>query len=407
MSTLAALPRMRPKGFLVGVGAAALAGVFAPGEAGAQSSVSAQGFGYPLGQLSSRAIGLGGSTAELDPVTTRNPAALSAWGRSGLHLQYDPEFRRVVAFGGEDRTLAARFPLIAGAMQISRTLTAGLSISTLLDRTYTTRSAQTQIVNGEELHSLTLFSSAGGLNDVRLGLAYMASPRLRFGVGGHVVTGENRVRVSTVFDREGYVPLERESEVSYNGTALSAGVTWQPGLDLALGLSGRLEGSLRASRAGTSLRTGRLPSRAGLSIAYTGIAGAVLSAGTDFEQWSAIEGLGSEDVRAQDTQEYGLGAEVEGPRVKGSVVALRGGFRWRSLPFGVPSTAFDGAPGVGDGMLWARERSYSIGVGIPLANVGGLHRAGLDIAAQRATRSGFGEVAERAWTLSVGLAVRP
>ena len=81
--------------------------------AGAQGSLSGLGFGYPTGQLSTRAIGIGGSSGELDPVTPRNPAALSSWGRSGLHLQYDPEYKRVSAAGGIDRTLEARFPLIA------------------------------------------------------------------------------------------------------------------------------------------------------------------------------------------------------------------------------------------------------------------------------------------------------
>ena len=80
-------------------------------DASAQGSLSGLGFGYPTGQLSTRAMGLGGSTGELDPVTPRNPASLSSWGRSGLHLQYDPEYKRVSAFGGADRTLEARFPV--------------------------------------------------------------------------------------------------------------------------------------------------------------------------------------------------------------------------------------------------------------------------------------------------------
>src|SRR5687768_7894137 len=118
------------------------------GQLGAQGSLSGLGFGYPTGQLSTRALGIGGSTGELDPVTPRNPAALSSWGRSGLHLQYDPEYKRISASGGEDRTLEARFPLIAASLQVSRSLAAGISISTLLDRTFSTRSAQTLDVGG-------------------------------------------------------------------------------------------------------------------------------------------------------------------------------------------------------------------------------------------------------------------
>lgn len=375
--------------------------------AGAQGSLSGLGFGYPTGQLSTRAIGIGGSTGELDPVTPRNPAALSTWGRSGLHLQYDPEYKRVSASGGIDRTLEARFPLIAAGTQLSRSLSVGASISTLLDRTFTTRSAETQIISGTELHSLTTYSSAGGLNDVRLGVAYTVSPTFRVGLAGHVVTGENRVNISTIFDRDGFLPLQRQSEVSYNGTSLSAGATWLSGKDLAIGVSGRLGSALRAARADTVLRTGRLPSRAGVSVAYTGLAGAVFSAGADFEQWSSMNGLGSEDVRARDTREYGIGAEVEGPRVRGSVVAMRGGLRWRTLPFGVAATRFGDVTGGDAPSLWVKERAWAFGAGVPLANVGGLSRAALDIAVQSASRSGPPGISERGWTLSVGLAVRP
>ena len=389
--------------------AATLALLASAPDAAAQGSLSGLGFGYPTGQLSTRAMGLGGSTGELDPVTPRNPASLSSWGRSGLHLQYDPEYKRVSAFGGADRTLEARFPLIAAGTQISRKLSAGVSISTLLDRTFTTRSAATQIISGTELHSLTTYNSAGGLNDVRLGVAYTIAPGIRVGLGGHVITGENRVQILTVFDRDGFLPLERQSEVSYNGTSLSAGATWLTGRDFAIGLSGRLESSLRATRSDSTLRTGRLPSRAGLSVAYTGLAGAVLSAGANFEQWSSMDELGSEDVVAQDIYDYGIGVEVEGPRVRGSVVALRGGFKARTLPFGVMtpvSLPGDIDPGP-QTASWVKERAWSFGAGVPLANVGGLSRAALDVALQSAARSGLSGISERGWTLSVGLAVRP
>jgi len=383
------------------LGIAFLLGVSLAKPAVAQGSLSGLGFGYPTGQLSTRAMVIGGSTGDLDPVTPRNPASLSSWGRAGLHLQYDPEYKRVSASGGVDRTLEARFPLIAAGTQLSRTVSIGASISTLLDRTFETRSAETQTINGTELHSLTSYRSAGGLNDVRLGVAYAFSPKFRIGLGGHVVTGENRVNISTVFDRDGFLPLERVSEVSYNGTAVSAGATWLSGEDIAIGVSGRLESDLRANRNDSTLRTGRLPSRFGISAAYTGVAGAVFSAGADFEQWSAMDGFGSDDVRARDTRDYGLGVEIEGPRVRGSVVALRGGYRWRSLPFG---DADDATPASTN---WIDERAWSLGAGVPLANVSGLSRATLDLAIQNASRTGTPGVRERGWTLSVGLAVRP
>src|SRR5688572_27347162 len=84
----------------------------------AQGTLSGQGFGYPPGQLSTRALAVGGANAELDPVSPRNPAAVSSWGSPGLHLQYDPEFRQVSVTGDGDRTMTARFPIISGATRL-------------------------------------------------------------------------------------------------------------------------------------------------------------------------------------------------------------------------------------------------------------------------------------------------
>jgi hypothetical protein len=378
----------------------AAAVIGAPTPADAQSSIGAQGFGYPPGQVSTRALGLGTSMAELDPVSPRNPASLARWGRSGLYLQYDPEFRRVTAAGERDGTVNIRFPLIGGATRITSKLSAGISISTLLDRTFTTESSETQVVGGSDLTATTLFQSAGGLNDVRLGVAYEVTPRFSVGLGGHVVTGENRIRIATQFDRDDFLQLNEQSEVNYSGTAFSGGLNWLPGGDFVIAGSMRLEGALRANRSEETLDDGRLPARAGVSVAYTGVTGAVFAAGLNWEQWSRMS-LGSSNVRAQDTREIGLGVEVEGPRLRGAIVAFRGGFRDRGLPFGIsddgdePFTRF------------ARERAFSLGTGIPLATVGGASRAMLDLGIQRASRSGAPGVSERAWTLSLGLAVRP
>ena len=372
------------------------------GPAEAQGSVGAQGFGFPPGQLSTRAIGLGAAIAELDPVSPRNPAAVARWGRPGLYMQYDPEFRRVESAAGRDGTLNVRFPLIGGATRVHRRLSAGIMISTLLDRTYTNQSSSVQQVEGSELTASTLYQSAGGLNDVRLALAYELSPQLSVGLAGHVVTGENRVTIATTFDRDGFLPVTQQSEVNYSGTAFSAGVNWLPGNDFAIAGSMRLEGSLRASRNEVTVDAGRLPSRAGVSLAYAGVPGAAFAVGANWEQWSRI-GLGSSNVRGQDTREIGVGVEVEGPRFRSAIVALRGGFRARGLPFGVTTVS----PTDAVETSFASEEAISLGAGIPLATFGGVSRAVFDLGVQRASRTGIAGIRERAWTLSLGLAVRP
>jgi hypothetical protein len=364
------------------------------GAAHAQGTLGGQGFGYPPGQLSTRAIGQGGANAELDPLTPRNPGAVSLWGRAGLHLQYDPEIRNVDAGAGAERTLVARFPLLSVGTPLIDRLSASVSISALLDRTYTTSVTDEQLIDGEPMVSTSTVESGGGVNDVRLALAWAFRQSFRVGIAGHVATGENRVRLTTTFDRPGFAPVLQASEVSYTGTTVSAGFTWLPIEDLSVGASGRLEGSLRATRNDSTLATGRFPSRAGVSLVYGGIAGATLAAGANWEQWSALDPIGSAAVVTNDTREIDVGAEVDGPRFRGSIVSLRAGGRWRTLPFEAAGSA-------------VREQGISGGFGIPLANVGGAPRAVVDLAVQRSARSGPSGIRETAWTMSFGLTIRP
>jgi hypothetical protein len=96
----------------------------------------------------------------------------------------------------------------------------------------------------------------------------------------------------------------------------------------------------------------------------------------------------------RDAPEYMLGVEALGPRLGDVPTLFRLGGRQRTLPFGLAGAE-------------VRERAYSAGAGLPFA--GG--RALFDLALQRAARSLEGtttvDARERAWTVSVGLTVRP
>jgi len=67
--------------------------------ASAQAALSTQGFGFPTGQLSSRAWGTGGSIAEVDPLSPVNPATLSMIGTRLINFQIEPEYRSVSSSG--------------------------------------------------------------------------------------------------------------------------------------------------------------------------------------------------------------------------------------------------------------------------------------------------------------------
>jgi hypothetical protein len=59
----------------------------------AQGTLGAQGFGYPPGQLSVYSRAVGGATAEEDPLSPINPAAIAFLQRGGLYLQSEQENR--------------------------------------------------------------------------------------------------------------------------------------------------------------------------------------------------------------------------------------------------------------------------------------------------------------------------
>jgi hypothetical protein len=96
-------------------------------------------------------------------------------------------------------------------------------------------------------------------------------------------------------------------------------------------------------------------------------------------------------VHITDGWDTGVGADVLGPQLAGHPLQLRAGGRWRTLPFGVGTSA-------------VKEKSYSIGAGTLIAR----GRAAIDVAGIHSTRDASGVAAtESAWTVSVGLTIRP
>ena len=372
------------------------------GTVGAQGNLSTFGFGYPPGQLSARAVGTGGAIGEVDPISTLNPAALINWGGSAVYFQIEPEFRRVDVAGGTDRTTTARYPLTGGALTLGTRWRLGVSASTLLDRSWATTVPTTHQIGDDAVEATTTFRSEGAINDVRLALAWTPRPWLRLGLGAHALTGQNRLSVIDVFDdTASYEPLRQDTTISYRGTAVSGGVEARLGRVASVAASMRLGGPVRAESNDASLARGSAPNRFGVSVAYLGLANSVIAVRTSYDKWTALQSLGGPGLRATDSWDTSVGADVAGPRLGGDrVIMLRAGGRWRTLPFAVPAVA-EGATAGGRAV---RERSLAVGAGTALAR----GRAAFDLGLVRASRDAAGlAVDERAWILSVGLSVRP
>ena len=206
----------------------------------AQGSLSTQGFGYPGGQLSTRAFGAGGALADFDPNSPINPAALALGMRGSVYAQYDPEFRSVTAANGSASTTTSRFPVLSVTGTFGEA-TFGLSFSNLLDRTWTNVYLDTQSVSGRAVPSHITALSSGGISDIRAAVSYRISDKLHLGLGVHVFPGENRTLLGRDFDDSLQIGSFTEANIyNFTGSAFSVGVLATPLPHLNVGASARV-----------------------------------------------------------------------------------------------------------------------------------------------------------------------
>lgn len=372
-----------------------------PAAARAQGTLSTQGFGYPTGQMSTRTLGTGGALAEIDPLSVTNPATLINLGASALYFQAEPEYRTIRVGGSSDRSTIARYPLVAAGVPLTPTLFAGLSVSNLLDRSFETVARGSQVVGGTTVNSTNTFKSDGAIGDLRLALSWAPRPWLHLGLAGHAISGDNKLSSSQNFDSTAYQGILDTVTVTYVGNAYSGGVEVYTGRSAVLAASYRRGGPLSLKHGDSTLSSARVPDRLALSAAYLGIRGTSIAVRSAKEQWTDLRGLGSAGLPISEGWDTSVGADVLGPRFAGSSLQLRGGVRWRTLPFDARPILTSGGFGPS---AKVSEKSYSFGAGTLLAR----GRAALDLAAIRATRSSAATaVEENAWTLSFGVTVRP
>lgn len=380
------------RAWIFGVAAAVLAGR----SLAAQGNVSTLGFGYPPGQLSTRAEGSAGAFGELDGESPLNPAALSTWGPLGIHFQYDPEFRSVKASGQTENTTTSRFPVFSAGIPIGH-FVIGLSASTLLDRTWLVNLTQTlppEPGDASGTTATTTYKSTGGITDLQFGAAWSATPWLAVGAAFHAFTGQNQILESvnvtdTVTNR--YQPSNYLSTISYGGEAVSVGVEFKPAQFLTLAGSYRSGGTvLIKSGDSTNLAHNSMPARAGGSVMFSGISGVLIAGRVDWEGWSALNALGSGDLTARDGVGWAIGTDIQGPTVAGRVITLRLGGGRRPLPY-----IFDAVS--------INETDLGGGIGVPF----GRGRATLDLSINHYWRTEVAGVNETAYIFSTGLTIRP
>lgn len=386
-------------------GSVALLALVASSPLAAQGTVASQGFGYPIGQLGSRASATVGAFTEFDETTPLNPSALLGWQNAGVHFQYEPEFRTTNAGGATIRTAINRVPVVLAALPLGQRATIALSLSSLLDRTWSTDVVNRRLVGAESLYVNDISSSDGGMNDIRVAGAFRIRSWLDVGVGAHAIVGLDRFNQTVLLSRTDprtttttsteFSPYGQSADIRFSGSAFSAGATIRPMRQLQLAVSARRGESVTLTRRDSTVATGRVPDRLGAGLTWQLVPRTIVAADADWTGWSSLAPLSTQS-KPQDALGLSIGVETPGPRLAGRAITVRGGFRHRELAYNAPT----GTSGGTTTFEQVRENSVGLGLSAPFA----YDRALIQIYGQRALRS---VAAEKSFTFGVGVSIRP
>ncbi len=365
--------------------------MLASGRAFAQGTLSAQGLGFPLSQLSTHAKTMGGALGEVDPLSPLNPAAIGLLNYAFIMIQAEPEYRKVRVGDRTISTTISRFPLFMGALPLGSRWAVSAAASTLLDRTWETTVRDTQLVSGDSVLSTVTERSEGSITDLRLALSYAPRPWLRLGVAGHALTGSDVLQTLRTFDDTlRFITDGQRNVLGFGSNALSVGALTIWPRRGAVGVTYRRGGTMRTYRGDVTVGEGAAPDHVGISLVYLGIRGSSLAVRAAKDNWSNLEGM-AQTLNIHEGWDVGVGGDVTGPRFGSSAIGLRLGGRWRTLPFSVDATP-------------VKEHTWSGGFSLP---IGARRAVELNMGLLRASRTAGPGLSEHSWTLSTGFGIRP
>lgn len=358
----------------------------------AQGSLGALGFGYPVNGVSTRTSGTAGAFGDIDPLSPVNPASLGGTRQTVLSAQAEPEHRTLTVGNVREKTSSQRIPLLAMIFPARGGVAVGLSARGFLDRSYTTTTSGTAVLDGNTLTTREQLTMRGAIGDIRAAVGWQIGNWARVGLGGHIFTGENTAeRIRTFADTLQFGSTLDSSRATYIGTAVTLGGEVRLFKGLSAAASYRSGNRLEARIRDTTRASGSVPSRLGAVLRYDGIPGSSFAVGFEQVGWSDMQPMASARTNASDAFNYYGGAEVAGPRFRGVPILLRAGYARNELPFSLSASR-------------VTETRIAGGLGLPIAR----EAATIDLSVQRANRLLTGSsTKESAWLLGIGLQIRP
>jgi hypothetical protein len=374
---------------------AAVAALAAASRAAAQDSVfGIRGLGFLDHSVSARSAAAGDALAMFDPEVTLNPASLAAWRATSGWAVAEGSRRSFDPGSGALSLTATRFPVIGFAGVLGPRVVLAVTASDFLDRNWSVEQTDTVAPRGTPVVATDRTRSLGGVTDLRAAMAYRTSI-FTFGVGLHALTGSTVTTVDRTFpDDSSYRAFTQQQNTSYSGVGISLGMLVSPVAKLLAGASVRFSGRLRATTGDTAASV-PMPVELNVGAAYQPVAGVTVSGTVGRAGWgTAADALAAAgQARSRDVWSFGIGAEAAMLRLGRGLLPLRLGYRWRQLPFPIPSAA---------GVIPLSEHAVTGGLGFDTA--GG--RATVDLGLDSGSRTA-GALSESFTTLYVSLAIRP
>lgn len=361
----------------------------------AQSSMfGIRGLGFPGRPLTPRTRATGGSFGLFDPESDLNPAAIASQTAVTAGFVLAPTRRHWEAPAGTASIRETRFPLIyVGGPVPGSKLGVGISIGSYADRDFRLASIDTVTIRGQPVETSDTLSSLGGLSEIRIASGVMLGSKTGIGGGFYFITGSSRVDARRHFADTTFAPLRQTAELSYHGIGFSLGITHQLTPAIRLAATVRSDAKAKVDLDSTRAYTVDLPFTFAAGIQARASNRLTLAASGTYRTWSGANSdfLAQGAPGSRNTLELNAGGEYARNLRRPSRLPVRLGVRYADIPFPIKE---GGKP---------KEFSISAGTGTRFAQ----ERGGVDLTLEQAWRSEGSAYKERAFTLILGLSIRP
>ena len=340
------------------------------------SQFSVRGLGVPGRWESVRARTAAGAFGPFDPRSSVADVSLADALQLTATAVEATTYRRAEIGGTQDDLRSSRFPFMGLAGPVTRRVVVGGGFATYLDRTYSIVTRDSQMLRGAYASYTDRIGNDGAVADLRFAAAARLASWIAIGAGAHILSGSSRQTAQRVYDDTTFLGTTQTAVVRYDGFGISGSVALDPVRSVRIVGYARSDNRLRTRLGDAETDRTDLPTTLGAALRWSPSPSARVAGTAVWRSWSDAGGF--------NTTSWSAGAEVgAGP------TPFRFGVRGGQLPFG-PGTA---AP---------TELGVTLGAGKGFSG----NRALVDFGLERLVRKGGG-LTETAWTVLVGLTIRP